>query len=366
MLHPLTTQMVGSFTKPVWLVKRDQARQFDDSGWRVDPDARAEALDDAVNLAIFAQERAGLDLLTDGEARRPYYDRYIYAKLGGVDPTKFGTREMPPELTPHWRGTKVHTVDARVTAQTVLPKVVEPIRWNGPITVADLEYAKKITSKPMKATIVGPLTIWSRIYDDYYHDDKSLVHALAKALNKELRALQDAGADALHVDEPIFHFFPEVAERIGISATEELADGISVPLILNTNYGSSYGSTEKLRHDGYRQVLQIMSRIVGIDAISLEYEEPGYTGELLTVCGDKHVVLGLLNLGSKIVETPEHVAERLRDALRFVPIERLHPSNDGGMWHVQKDIAFAKLKALVDGTNIIRSENQGLLDSAGR
>ena len=107
---------------------------------------------------------------------------------------------------------------------------------------------------------------------------------------------------------------------------------------------------------GNGQVLQMMSTISGIDAISLEYEEPGYTGELLTACGDKHVVLGLLNLGSTRIETPAHIADRIRDALKYVPVERLHPSNDGGMWHVPKEIAFAKLKALVDGTRIIRSE----------
>ncbi|WP_170117120.1 hypothetical protein [Phyllobacterium sophorae] len=146
-----------------------------------------------------------------------------------------------------------------------------------------------------------------------------------------------------------------------MAAIEELADGISVPLVLHTNYGSSFGSTNKQRHDGYREVLEIMSRIVGIDGISMEYEEPRYTGDLLKACGDKHVIVGLLNLGTYDVETPENIAARIRDALNFVPLERLHPSTDGGMWHFPKDIAFAKLKALVEGTAIVRSEQRPLL-----
>ncbi|MET4037343.1 MULTISPECIES: hypothetical protein [unclassified Bradyrhizobium] len=356
MLAPLTTQIVGSYTKPKWLIRYERAFRFDESAWRVERDARDQALDDAVCLAVFDQERAGLDLLTDGEARRVAYDRYIYAKLDGIDSKSLGRREMPQALTPVWRATRANTVEERNKVQTELPRVVAPVKWREPITVGDLEFAKKLTSRPLKATIVGPLTIMSRILDEYYGDEKRLIHALASALNKELRALQDAGTSVLHVDEPIFHFFPEKAEKIGMAAIEELADGISVPLILNTNYGSSYGSVEKRPHDGYRQVLSIMSKIVGIDAISLEYEEPGYTGEMLTACGDKHVVLGLLNLGKTEIETPEHIAARIRDALKFVPLERLHPTNDGGFWHVQKDVAFAKMKALVDGTQIIRSE----------
>lgn len=356
-LQPLTTQIVGSYAKPSWLVRRERAFHFDGSAWRVEPEFLDQARQDAASLAIYEQERAGLDLLTDGEAQRPAYDRYFYARLEGIDSATLGAQTRQNEIDGVSRARSDRTEELD-WVRTNVPRIVGEVRWPGPLSVDELLFAKKHTNKPVKATVIGPLTSYEKLVDEYYGDEEATILAIAGALNAELRALEAAGADLLQVDEPSFHSSFTRARRVGAAALERVTEGLRTPVAVHVCYGYAYHRESKGPNESYADVLELIASCDRVDAISLEYEQPGHRAELLRHCGSKHVILGLLNLGSQQVETPDHIAARLREAMEVVPVERLHPASDCGMWHLPREIAFGKISSLADGANIIRRERR--------
>jgi 5-methyltetrahydropteroyltriglutamate--homocysteine methyltransferase len=349
---PLTTQLVGSYTKPSWLIRHQRVTTpYGDSGfWRPEHDVLAEALDDATLLAITDQERAGLDVVTDGEVRRERFDTYFF-RLGGIDTDKLGRWNMTPrdlsfiDLDPE---VERRLADARA------PRVTAPITWREPITLEDLRFLKRHTSRPIKMTVIGPLTAASRLANEYYEDEEALGLALADAINLELRALDQEGVDVVQLDEPDFHFRHDQALRWGTSALDRAFDGIPATKIVHVCYG--YATIGRKHLDAnYGRVLDAIAAS-GTDAVSLEYEQPGHGPELLSHCGDKHVLLGVLDLGTRAVETVEHVAARVRSALDVIRPERLHLAPDCGMWFLPRNVAFAKIRAMADAAATVRAQ----------
>lgn len=353
MLAPLTTQIVGSYSKPEWLFDRARRSSVDGSAWRVAPPHLDEARRDAARLALHDLERAGLDLVTDGEAQRPAYDHHFYGRLAGVDIETLGVLARRNEIddASPTRADRAQDGDWR---RSLAPRIVGEIRWPGPLSVDEVVFAKRHASRPLKATVVGPLTSYTKLVDEFYGDEEAAVIALADALNAELRALEAAGADMLQIDEPAFHSRFSLARRLGPVAIERVTRGLTLPVAVHVCYGYAYYRTSKRPSDSYADVLRLLADCDRVDAISLEYEQPGHQPDLLRHCGAKHVILGLLNLGTEAIETPEHIAGRLGAALDVVPPERLHPASDCGMWHLPRDVGFGKVSALVQGTDMIR------------
>ena len=353
-LAPLTTQIVGSYAKPHWLANHSRSGTYDGSWWRPAPDVLDEAREDVARLSIYEQERAGLDLLTDGEAWRASYDRHFLHGLCGVDLVGLAPRdEWKAEYTS--RKTDKAALEQYYASEQKAPRITGPISWNGPITVREFSFLKRTTDRKTKANVAGPLTLLHRVVNEYYPDDAALLRALAQALNHEMRALQEAGVDVLQIDEPAFHSSLSAAQQIGEEMLGLMVQDITVPVIVHVCYGYALVHKEKSASDIYPQAMELLARCP-IAGMSIEYEQPGHTPDLLAHCGDKHVVLGLLDLSKSEAETPEHIAGRLRKALEVVPAERLHPAPDCGMWYLPRDLAYHKIKALADGTAIVRRE----------
>ncbi len=351
---PLTTQIVGSYSKPHWLARHERMGSYDGTWWRPEPEVLREAREDAALLAILEQERAGLDIVTDGEAQRTAYDRHFLGGLSGIDTGQLVVEERVDEVATRTRTTSeaFHAHDEHLRCK---PSVIGEIGWVRPVAVAELEFLQRHATRPVKVAIPGPLTLASRLADRFYNDEAAFVTAIAAALNQELLALQKAGVDVLQIDEPAFHTSLSIARRIGIGAIERVLDGIVVPVIVHVCYGYAYAFAEKRANPDYAEVLELVAS-TSATAISLEYEQPGHEPAILKHCGSKHVVLGLLDLSTRQAPTPDHVASRIRAALEVTPPERLLPSSDCGMWFLPRDAAYAKISALVRGTRRVRRD----------
>jgi 5-methyltetrahydropteroyltriglutamate--homocysteine methyltransferase len=350
-LRPLTSQIVGSYAKPQWLTRHQRVRALDGSPWRPEPEVLAEAKRDAARLAIYEQERVGLGLVTDGEAQRATYDRDFLAALSGIDLSQTDVA-MPPQTSgAHRRDHRGWEEYAEIGRAT--PLVTGPVRFQRSVALDEALFAKSVAAKPLKTTVIGPLSLSRQVSDHYYGDGDALILDLAAALNQEMRALQAAGVDLLQIDEPAWHFDLDLARRIGRRAISRMVEGISIPVIAHVCYGYAIIYKEKSASRDYPEVLELLAACP-IAGISLEYEQPGHDPSILRHCGDKHIVLGLLDLGNPGVETPSHIADRLFAALDVVPAERLHPSSDCGMWHLPRERAHAKIEALAQGSRIVK------------
>jgi 5-methyltetrahydropteroyltriglutamate--homocysteine methyltransferase len=352
-LRPLSTQIVGSYAKPHWLARHQRMRALDPSWWRPDPEVLDEAKRDAVRLAIYEQERAGLTIVTDGEAQRAAYDRHFLTALSGIDATDpaLAARTAVDASRPRDEsGWEEYSALSRM-----LPIVSSRVRFARSAGRDEVLFAKSVASRPLKATVIGPLSLSRQVMDRTYHDDEALVLDFAAALNHEMRALEAAGADLLQIDEPAWHFHLDLARQTGRQAIRRMVEGIAVPVVVHVCYGYAIVYKDKPSSPHYPLLLELLAECP-IAGISLEYEQPHHLPDILRHCGDKHVLLGLLDLGTTEVETAAHIAERLRSAFAVVPPQRLHPSSDCGMWHLPRERAYAKIAALAAGTEIVRRE----------
>ena len=336
----IPTTLVGSYPQPDWLVDKavllgsGPPRVRMRNVWRVPEAYLAEAQDDATLTAINDQERAGIDIVTDGEIRREsYFNRFANA-LDGID------LDNPAEV-PNRRG-----------KATPVPRVVGPIRRTRPVQVRDVEFLRAHTDRPIKITIPGAFTMAKLALDEHYGDQEALIAAYATALNEEVRDLKNAGADVIQIDEPYMQANPEEADRFGIAAIDRALDGIPGPTIVHLCFGYAYVVKEK--PEGYSFLPQLDQCCAG--AISIEAAQPELDPVILERLPSKTVLFGVISLGTNDVETPALVAERLRGALRHIAPDRLVAAPDCGMKYLPRDVAFGKLKALVDGAAIVRGE----------
>jgi 5-methyltetrahydropteroyltriglutamate--homocysteine methyltransferase len=329
----LATTVVGSYPQPGWLIDRDRlgerlpprvrAREL----WRIPEPYLEEAQDDATRLAVADMERAGLDVITDGEMRRESYSNRFATALDGVDLDNPGV-----------------ALDRTGHANPV-PRVIGPIRRTHPVETRDVEFLRSITDRRIKITVPGPFTMTQQAQNDHYADERSLAVAYAEAVNDELRDLKAAGADLVQIDEPYLQARPEPAREYAVEAINRALDGIDGDTVLHTCFG--YAHIVKDRPTGY-PFLRELNECVATH-ISLEAAQPDLDPAVLRDLPDKIIVLGVLDLGSKEVERPDSVATRIRKALAVVPPERLVVAPDCGMKYLTRELAFRKLEAMVAG-----------------
>lgn len=352
-LHSLTTQIVGSYVKPQWLARHERMRALDGSFWRPEAAVLVQAREDAARLAIYEQERAGLDLITDGEAQRAAYDRHFFQGLMGLDYENCERAAFRGEVTTVTRDERA--VAEYAAASELKPRIVSEVRWAHPVVLDELRFLKRHARRPIKINVVGPFSLHAQTVDRYYDDDTAAVLAFAAALNEELRAIAREGVDVIQIDDPMMHFRLSLARSCGKAALSRMVESVAVPIVVHVCYGYAYINRHKAASASYAELLELLSDCP-ISGISIEYTQPRHTSDLLKHCGGKHVVLGLLDLGRDTPETADEIATRLRDALRVVGPQRLHPSSDCGMWHLERDLAFRKIRALVGGTDHVRRE----------
>jgi 5-methyltetrahydropteroyltriglutamate--homocysteine methyltransferase len=334
----LTTTVVGSYPQPDWLIDRERlgarlpprvrAREL----WRVPEAFLEDAQNDATRLAVQDMERAGVDVVTDGEMRRESYSNRFATALDGVDLDNPG---VALDRTGH---------------ENPVPRVVGPIRRTRPVEVGDVEFLRAITDRRIKITVPGPFTMAQQAQNDHYDDDRSLARAYADAVNEELRDLKTGGADVVQIDEPYLQARPEPAREYALEAIDRALDGIQGDTVLHTCFG--YAHIVKKRLTGYPFLRELNE--CAATHVSLEAAQPGLDPEVLRNLPDKVIVLGVLDLGSSDVETPEVVADRVRAALAVVPPERLVVAPDCGMKYLPRELAFRKLEAMVAGTRVVR------------
>jgi 5-methyltetrahydropteroyltriglutamate--homocysteine methyltransferase len=275
-------------------------------------------------------ERAGVDVITDGEMRRESYSNRFATALDGVDLNDPG---VALDRTGH---------------ENPVPRVVGPIRRAQPVEVRDVEFLRSITDRRIKITVPGPFTMTQQAQNDHYADDRSLALAYAEAVNEELRDLKTAGADVVQIDEPYLQARPEPAREYAVDAINRALDGIDGDTVLHTCFG--YAHIVHDRPTGYPFLREL--GYCAATHVSLEAAQPDLDAEVLRDLADKTVVLGVLDLGSNEVETPKVVAARIRRALEVVPAERLVVAPDCGMKYLTRERAFLKLEAMVAGARL--------------
>jgi 5-methyltetrahydropteroyltriglutamate--homocysteine methyltransferase len=333
----MITTVVGSYPQPEWLIDRERLgdrlppRVRAKELWRVPEPLLEEAQDDATRLAVQDLERAGVDVITDGEMRRESYSNRFATALEGVDLDSPG---VALDRTGH---------------ENPVPRVVGPIRRSHPVEVRDVEFLRSLTDRRIKITVPGPFTMTHQAQNDHYADERSLALAYADAVNEELRDLKAAGADVVQIDEPYLQARPEPAREYAVEAIDRALDGIQGETVLHTCFG--YAHIVKDRPSGYPFLRELND--CSATQLSLEAAQPDLDPEVLREVPDKTIVLGVLDLGATEVETPELVAERIRKALAVVGPERLVVAPDCGMKYLPRKRAYRKLQAMVEGAKLV-------------
>jgi 5-methyltetrahydropteroyltriglutamate--homocysteine methyltransferase len=295
-----------------------------------------QAQDDATILAIRDMERAGIDIITDGEMRRESYTNRFANALDGIDvenPAQSVSRSGKPDI---------------------VPRVIGAVRRRRPVQVRDVEFLRANTDRSVKITVPGPFTMSQTCVDEHYGDLAALAMDLAAAVNAELRDLADAGADVVQIDEPFLQSRVPDARRYAVAALRRALDGISATTVIHSCFGYAQYIKDK---PGRYEFLEPLAALP-VDQLAIEAAQPRLDLSVLERLGDKTVVLGVIDLGASEVESPETVAERIRAALRHIAPERLVLAPDCGMKYLSRDTARGKLRALADGARIVRQELQ--------
>ncbi|MCC7273178.1 MAG: 5-methyltetrahydropteroyltriglutamate--homocysteine methyltransferase [Alphaproteobacteria bacterium] len=336
----LPTTVVGSYPQPEWLANRVVLSKLVprvrlEGLWRVPEPYLEQAQDDATVVAIRDMERAGIDIVTDGEIRRESYSNRFATALDGVD------AENPGEIV------------NRAGSRTLVPRVVGAIRRTRPVEVRDMQFLRANTDRPAKITLPGPFTLSQQAKDEFYGDEEALIMAFAAAVNAEARDLQAAGADVIQLDEPWLRNDPAAAGRYAVKAINRALEGITVSTAVHLCFGyAAVVAGEKPA--GYSFLAPLADTTA--EQISIESAQPKIDLGVLRDLAPKKIMLGVLDLGDPAIETAEAVAERIRRGLEHVPAERLIPAPDCGMKYLPRAVAFGKLKALAEGAAIVRRE----------
>ena len=336
----LPTTLVGSYAQPDWLIDRRRlserlpprvrAREL----WRVPENGLQQAQDDATIVAISEQERAGLDIITDGEIRRESYSNRFATALAGVDVDNPGT-----------------ALD-RTGHPNPVPRVVGPIRRNQPIQLRDLEFLRTNSTRMVKITVPGPFTMSQQVQDDHYGDETAMAMDYAAAVNDEIKDLFAAGADVVQLDEPYMQARPEKAKQYGINVLERALDGVTGTTCVHICFG--YAAIVHERPSGYSFLPEFEGSRV--DQVSIEATQSNLDCSILETLPSKVVLLGVLDLSDLAVEPPETIAGRIRRALPYAPAERIVVAPDCGLKYLPRDIAYGKMEAMVAGAAIVRAE----------
>lgn len=338
----LPTTVVGSYPQPDWLVDRDRLigegvpRVRAAGIWTVDPGARQEAIEAAVLQTIADQESAGVQVITDGECGRESYFNHFANSLSGVDTSQAG------------KGLN------RRGGEIDVPLVSGPIRWTEPVELDAARFLVAHATHQTKVTVPGPFTLSQLAQDDYYGNRTALAMAYATAINAELRELEAAGVDVLQLDEPYLQANAADARGLAVEAISEAVEGITATTTLHTCFGYAIYMGDK--SGGYPFLNELAG--VPVDYVSVEAAQPRLNPKVFEVLAPRSVVLGVIDLSTETVETPEVVAERITAALKHIDADRLAVAPDCGMKFLKREVAQAKLAAMVQGASLVRSQLQ--------
>jgi 5-methyltetrahydropteroyltriglutamate--homocysteine methyltransferase len=338
MLFPTT--LVGSYPQPDWLIDREKlAGRFPPRVrmrelWRVAEPYLTQAQDDATVLAIKAQEDAGLDIVTDGEMRRESYSNRFATALSGVDLDNPGT-----------------ALD-RSGHPNPVPRVVGRIRRLRPVQVADLEFLKRHTRRTVKITVPGPFTMSQQAQNDFYPSEAELALDYAAAVNEEIRDLFAAGADIVQLDEPYMQARPEKARQYGLQALNRALAGLTGRTAVHICFG--YAAIIHQRPSGY----SFLPELAGCPCrqVSVETAQSNLDCEVLAQLPGKQIMVGAIDLSDMTVESPATVAQRIRRALKYVSPQNVIIAPDCGMKYLPREVAFGKMRAMVEAAQILRKE----------
>jgi 5-methyltetrahydropteroyltriglutamate--homocysteine methyltransferase len=334
------TTLVGSYPQPEWLIDRRKlagrfpprvrAREL----WRVPKEFLEEAQNDATLLAIRAQEEAGLDIVTDGEIRRESYSNRFATALEGVDVDNPGT-----------------ALD-RSGHPNPVPRVVGRIRRKHAVEVEDLLFLKRNTTKQVKITVPGPFTMSQQAQIGFYKSEEEAAMDYAAAVNEEIRDLFAAGADIVQVDEPYMQARPEKARQYGLKALNRALDGVNGTTAVHICFG--YAAIIHARPSGYSFLPELAGSPV--KQVSIETAQSNLDTAVLKSLPGKKIMVGCIDLSDMAIETPQQVVARIKKALPFVPRENVIVAPDCGMKYLPREVAFGKMKAMVEGAKLLRQE----------
>ena len=338
----LPTTLVGSYAQPDWLINRDMLskrmppRVRASELWRVPLEWLEQAQDDATLLAIRDQERAGLDILTDGEMRRESYSNRFATALDGLDLDNPGK------------------VISRSGHEVLVPRIVGKIRRKHAVQVRDIQFLRANTDRKIKITVPGPFTMTQQAVDEFYKDEKAVSLDYAAAVNEEIKDLFAAGADVVQIDEPWMQASPDKARAYGVTALNRALDGVRGTTAVHICFG--YAALVAGRPEGYSFLPELEQ--TPVQQVSIETAQSKLDCSVLQKLPSKTVLLGVLDLSTPEIETPETVAERIRRALPFISPDRLIIAPDCGLKYLPREVAFGKMKAMADGAKIVRTELQ--------
>jgi 5-methyltetrahydropteroyltriglutamate--homocysteine methyltransferase len=303
-----------------------------------------QAKRDATLLWLKAQEDAGLDIVTDGEQSRQHFVHGFLEFVEGIDfsrKVKMGIRN--------------NRYDAMV------PTVTGPLKLRGRVHQMEACLARNHTDRELKITLPGPMTIVDTLADEHYRDKVKLAMAFAELLNQEARALEKDGVDVIQFDEPAFNVYMDEVKKWGIAALERAVRGLKCTTCVHICYG--YGIQANLdwkRTLGseWRQYEEIFPALARsrLDQISLECIHSKVPIELLKLLKGKDVLIGVIDVASDQVETPQEVAATIAKAAKYVPLKHLYPCTNCGMAPMDREVALKKLEALVAGTRLARKK----------
>jgi 5-methyltetrahydropteroyltriglutamate--homocysteine methyltransferase len=337
MLFP--TSLVGSYPQPDWLIDRARlagrfpprvrAREL----WRIAPEWLDEAQDDATLLAIRDQERAGLDIVTDGEIRRESYSNRFASALDGVDLDNPGS-----------------ALD-RSGHPNPVPRVVGPIRRRHPVETRDVAFLRANTDRRIKITVPGPFTMAQQAQNDFYASEREMALDYAAAVNAEIKDLFAAGADYVQIDEPYMQARPDKAREYGLEAVNAALEGVKGPTAVHICFG--YAAIIHERPAGY----SFLPELAGCRAhqVSIETAQSNLDTSVLESLRGKTVILGVIDLSTHEVESAETVAARIARALPHVDADKVIVAPDCGMKYLPRPSAFGKMRAMVEGATLARS-----------
>lgn len=332
------TAIAGSLPKPSWLAEPQQLWPK----WKLAGEALAEAKRDATLLWVKTQEDAGIDFVGDGEQSRQHFVHGFLESVEGIDfnrKTKMGIRANRYEA--------------------LVPTAVGPLRLRGRVHAEEARLARAHTSHPLKFTLPGPMTIVDTIADAHYGDKVKLAMAFAELLNQEARGLEADGVDIVQFDEPAFNVYMDDVKRWGIDALHRAMEGLRCRTAVHICYGYGIQANIDWKQSlgsEWRQYEEIFPALARsrVDMVSVECMHARVPISLLELLGDKTVLLGVIDVATDRVETPEEIVDLIGEAMRYIAKERIYPCTNCGMAPMRRDIAMAKLAALGAGAKLAR------------
>lgn len=342
MTRLLPTATAGSLPKPAWLAQPETLW----SPWKLQGDELAEGKQDALRVVLNDQQQAGIDIVSDGEQTRQHFVTTFIEHLDGVNFTK---RE---------------TVRIRDRYDASVPSVVGPVSRQGPVFVEDAKFLRSQTDRPIKWALPGPMTMIDTLYDGHYKSREKLAWEFATILNQEARELEAAGVDIIQFDEPAFNVFFDEVNDWGIAALEKAAEGLKCETAVHICYGYGIKANtdwKKTLGAEWRQYEAIFPKLQqsSIGMVSLECQHSRVPMDLIELLRGKKIMVGAIDVATDTIETPEEVADILRQALRFVDADKLYPCTNCGMAPLARPVARGKLAALSAGAAIVRRELAG-------